>query len=79
MNDYQPRFDYFVNGEGMYEWELDSLFKEYIDEIFPPYEMGVLIFYPSSILECDPVAYRTVYNEWLDNEMSEGNIVENES
>lgn len=44
-------------------------YDEYLDEIYTPYNIGVLEFAPSRVLkELDPTAYRTGFNDWLDSE-----------
>lgn len=44
-------------------------YDEHLDEIYTPYNIGVLEFAPSRVLkELDPTAYRTGFNDWLDSE-----------
>ena len=45
----------------------EEKFDEFLDEIYEPFKMGELTFYPSDILKsCDPIAYRVGFNEWED-------------
>ena len=51
--------------------EHDALerYDEMLDELYTPYNIGVLEFAPSRVLkELDPTAYRTGFNDWLDSE-----------
>lgn len=51
--------------------ETDALarYDENLDEIYTPYNIGVLEFAPSRVLkDLDPTAYRTGFNDWLDSE-----------
>lgn len=42
---------------------------EFLDEIYEPYVMGELKFYPSDILKsCDPIAYDIFLSEYEDME-----------
>lgn len=45
--------------ESSVEEEVENNFDDFLDEIYEPYKMGNLTFYPSKILsELDPIAYR---------------------
>ncbi len=40
------------------------MLDEWLDEIFPVYEIGEMTFYPSQIVKnCDPIAYRILLSE----------------
>lgn len=44
-------------------------FNEWLDEMFTPYNIGYLEWSASRVLEeLDPIAYRTMFNDWLDSE-----------
>lgn len=56
--------------------ELDSRYREYLDEIYPDVEIAGVGFTASRILsECDPIAYRGGFVDWLDSELIDGRIV----
>ena len=39
--------------------DIEAMFDEFLDEIYPSFQMGQLEFMPSDILKsCDPIAYR---------------------
>mgnify|MGYP006287927829 CR=1 FL=1 len=45
----------------------EAMFIEWLDDAYEPYTIGDLTFYASSILkDCDPIAYRIMYGEWVD-------------
>lgn len=45
----------------------ETNFDEDLDNIYEPYKIGELVFYPSKILkELDPIAYQTMFNDWSD-------------
>lgn len=48
-----------------YQPDRNERFDEMLDEIYEPYKLGELIFYPSDILySCDPVAYDIEANDY---------------
>jgi hypothetical protein len=55
--------------------ERNEDFDELMNEVFEPYQMGELTFYPADILaKCDPIAYRielTDYEDRLEQEKME--------
>lgn len=51
------------------EYNAELLYREMLDNCFPTYQIGGLTFLPSQILEeCDPIAYHSGLNDWLDAE-----------
>ena len=39
--------------------DIEAMFDEFLDEVYPSFKMGELEFFPSDILKsCDPIAYR---------------------
>lgn len=54
------------------EDEAYTMFDEMLDESYPSFKIGQLEYSPSQILkECDPIAYRCEFNDWLDAEQLE--------
>ena len=50
------------------EREAESLYNDWLDEIYPLVDVGVTIS-PSCVLRtCDPTAYRCGLIDWLDSE-----------
>jgi hypothetical protein len=40
-------------------------FDEFLDELFPPYQIGGFTFYASEVLKTlDPIAYRISFSEY---------------
>lgn len=49
------------------EYELEELYKDFIDETTPMVSIWGMEYSPSQILQdVDPIAYRTGFNDWLD-------------
>jgi hypothetical protein len=47
--------------------DLYDQYDNMLDECYGPVKIGSLEFYPSRVLkECDPVAYRCGFSDWLD-------------
>jgi len=45
----------------------EEQYDEFLDEIYPPVNIGTLTFYASDILKnCDPIAYRIGMSEYED-------------
>ena len=45
----------------------EEMFDEWLDEVYDPHEVAGVTIYASSILRnCDPIAYRIAYSEWID-------------
>ncbi len=52
--------------------ECEGAYDDYLDDGCEPYHFGYLTFYPSQILsQCDPIAYRCGYTDYLDTELSD--------
>lgn len=47
---------------------LEAAYDEFLNEIYKPYELGVLTFYPDEIIRrLDPIVYDIGMQEFLDN------------
>ncbi len=45
----------------------EEMFDELLDELYEDYDIVGITLSPSKILkECDPVAYRLTFNDWVD-------------
>lgn len=45
--------------------ERNEAFDEMLNEVYEPFKMGDLTFYPADILyHCDPIAYRVSVSDW---------------
>lgn len=52
---------------GLFDYELEKVFDEWLDEVFPMVTIGEHQLRPSRCLkETDPDAYRGDFNNWLD-------------
>lgn len=57
--------------------ELKERFDEFLDDVYGTVEVAGLSYCTSNLLKStDPIAYRCGFNDWLDVEISEGNIKE---
>lgn len=64
-------------GDDLYEYELETRFDDFFNEVYPEVEFGELTYLASRVLgEVDPIAYREEFNNWLDSEIQEGNYRE---
>lgn len=49
--------------------DVETMYREMLDECFPMVKIGNLEYYPSKVLECvDPIAYRCGFTDYLDAE-----------
>ncbi|UPU15926.1 phage hypothetical protein [Stenotrophomonas virus Jojan60] len=65
------------SGEPLSDYDLEQRYDEMLDECFPTVEFGGVSYDPSTVLyRVDPIAYRCGFSEWLDSEISDGNISE---
>ena len=47
----------------------EEMFDEWLDDVYPTYEIAGITLYPSQILKnCDPIAYRIAQSEIEDDE-----------
>ena len=54
------------------ESDAHNAYDEFLDEIHEPIHIAGTVIYPSRALkECDPIAYRTGFNDWTDSEYYE--------
>jgi hypothetical protein len=52
----------------MTDYELEDLYKEMLDECYPPVKVAGMEYETSRALyELDPIAYRVGFNDWLDS------------
>lgn len=66
-------------GEGLTESELEERYDDYLDEVVGEIEIGSLTYLASRVLqEVDPIAYRVGFSDWMDAEISDGNLLEEE-
>lgn len=57
----------------IYDKELVNQFNDYLDDTYGTYTIASMDYLASEILkQNDPVAYRVIFNEWLDNQVVEG-------
>lgn len=60
---------YTLDGEHVTDTDLERRFDEYLDETHDEYPIMGVSLRPSVILrECDPVAYREAFNNYIDSE-----------
>lgn len=49
------------------DYELEELYKDFIDETTEPVKIWGMEYSPSQVLqEVDPIAFRVGFNDWLD-------------
>lgn len=57
--------------------DLESRYDEMLDEVYPEVELPVGSWAMSDLLQrLDPIQYRCGFNDWLDSEVHDGNILE---
>ena len=57
--------------------ELKERFDEFLDEAYGTVEVAGLTYCTSDLLKStDPIGYRCGFNDWLDAEITEGNLKE---
>lgn len=57
--------------------ELKERFDEFLDDVYGVVSIAGLSYCTSALLKStDPIAYRCRFNDWLDAEISEGNLKE---
>lgn len=50
------------------DYELMEQYDEMLDECYPMVKIGYVELYPSKVLqECDPIAYRVGFSDYLDS------------
>lgn len=61
------------------ESDLETMFDDMLDETNERVKIGQLEYLPSDVLRSvDPVAHRCGFVDWLDSEISEGNVFEDD-
>ena len=59
----------------LYEYQAIEQYKEFLDDVYPGITLAGSSFYASTILQdCDPTAFRIGLDEWITQEVEEGNI-----
>jgi hypothetical protein len=59
------------------EDEAYEMYDEMLDQCYEPYNMSGMIYMPSDILkECDPIAYRVGFSDYVDTLAQDGTPVE---
>lgn len=59
------------------EQDLEVIFDEMLNDTHQAIRILGLDFDPSTILkECDPIAYQCYFNDWLDQEIENGFIIQ---
>lgn len=49
------------------DYELEEMYKDFIDDTTESVKIWGMEYYASQVLrECDPIAYRCGFNDWLD-------------
>jgi hypothetical protein len=47
--------------------ERNPEYDDFLDDVYPTYTIGTMVFYPSQILfDCDPIAYHIEVSEYQD-------------
>ena len=66
-----------TSGNGLSDYDLHERYDEMLDECYEPVTVTGMEYQTSRALrELDPIAYRCGFNDWLDAEMQEGNVIE---
>lgn len=61
------------------EGQLSALYSAFLDELYPAVSIAGTEYNTSRLLKIiDPTAYRCGLADWVDNEISEGRLEENE-
>ena len=74
-------YSYYMNEnetlEIMPEYEAKANYDAFLDECYPVVTLGYSEFYPSDIIKnCDPIAYRVGFADYVDSLTEEGVEVE---
>jgi hypothetical protein len=57
--------------------DIEELYRDLLDECYPPIKFGELEYSPSQVLEAvDPVAFRMGVGEYADSEVEDGRLIE---
>ena len=65
------------DGDGLTGWELHERYDEVLDEVYEPVTVTGMQYQTSRALrELDPIAYRCGFNDWLDSEVQDGQVIE---
>ena len=59
------------------EYQLEQLFDDHFDQWFSEVRFGALTYTPSDVLKStDPIAYRQEFLFWLDAQIDNGDLIE---
>lgn len=59
------------------EYELDKLYRDFLDDLYPECEIAGMKYCTSTALaEIDPTAFRCGFADWLDSECQSGTYEE---
>lgn len=59
------------------DYQLDQMFRDFLDDVYETAEICGHYYSPSRALaEVDPVAYRVGFSDWLDSQLSDGQLFE---
>ena len=59
------------------DYQLDQMFREFLDAVYDPVQICSYEYQASRALaEVDPVAYRVGFSDWLDSQISDGQLFE---
>jgi hypothetical protein len=68
---------YAIQNQELGDYELHQMYDEMLDEIYPECKIGNMDYSTSRVMkDVDPTAYKVGFSDWLDNEISEGIIIE---
>jgi hypothetical protein len=66
-----------TDDNGLTDSELHERFDEVLDEGYTLNDIAGIEFAASRVLrECDPIAYRCCFSDWLDAELQDGDVIE---
>lgn len=66
-----------ADGVELNDSDLHDMYDDMLDEVYGTVSIAGYQYSASrSLREIDPIAYRCGFNDWLDAEITEGNIVE---
>ena len=59
------------------DYQLDQMYRDFLDDVYETVEICGHYYLPSrSLAEVDPVAYRVGFSDWLDSQISDGQLFE---
>ena len=65
------------DGTGLTDYDLHERYDDMLDEVFEDCPIAGLEYSTSRALkQVDPIAYRCGFNDWLDSEVQDGQVIE---